>query len=343
MSDLPLALVGADTFAGEAFLSLLEQYNLTEHPVVALGTSATNTEDEDGQASVQLAGKPLAIESLSGYTFSHGQLVVCAGAADIAEAVIPVAGTAGALVLDATPYSRGLGEVPLVHPDLNPEQLMSLTQHGVLAVPGDVSMTVAPVLKALGQLGTPGRVDMTCCFSVSSAGRDGVSEMATQANRLLNGLPAEHNVFPDQISFNMLPAIAGNCGDAATAGRELATLTGYYELPVHVSSMITPVFYGQAVQLRVSLDWGVGVHEAWEVLEGLQYVRVINDPEDMLSPVALVSADDDERVKTQVCGLEVSPMQDNVLNMWLMSDNSRSGSVFGAVRLYERLLTEFLR
>ena len=330
MSDMPLALVGADTFAGESVLSLLADTGLVEN-LVALGAAP---EDD---ATVSFGGQTLQIEKLTDYRFPAGQVVICAGDAAMAETAIQAAGSAGAMVLDATGFSRGQDYVSLVHPDINPEALMSIQQNGVVAVPGDIAMPVAPILRVLRQLGDIGRVDMTCCLSVSSAGRKGVSEMASQTNRLLNGLPAQHEVFSDQISFNMLPAVAGNIGDAVTVARELAAVSGHDALPVHVSSIMTPVFYGQAVQLSVTMDWGVSVHEAWEMLEGVPELRVVNDPEEVVSPVSLANADEEHRRQIHICGLQASEVQDNVLTMWVICDSARTGSASGAVKLYDLL------
>ncbi|MTI12935.1 Asd/ArgC dimerization domain-containing protein [Sansalvadorimonas verongulae] len=337
MSEMPLALVGADTFAGESLLNLLDQSDVKADSVVAL----VATVDDD--ATVNLGSQSLTVQALGEYSFQSGQVVICAGDAQLAETAIALAGSAGAMVLDATPFSRSQDFATLVHPDVNPEGLMSLQQSGVVAVPGDVAMVVAPVLRAMRQLGGIGRVDMNCNLSVSSAGKVGISELAGQTNRLLNGLPAEHTVFSDQISFNMLPSFEGQVGDAVTASRELSTLAGHDGMPVHVSSMVTPVFYGQVIHLSVSLDWAVNISEVWDVLEGIPSVRICADPEEAFTPVSLVNADDEQRNLIHISGLRSSEAQENVLNMWLVSDNARSGSVLGAKQLYQWLITEFLQ
>ena len=337
MSDSPLALVGADTFAGESLLSLLEVVGVKATDVVALAAEANE------ESTVNLGSQSLSLQELAKYSFQAGQVVICVGDAVLAETAVTMAGNAGAMVLDATSFSRSQDFATLVHPDVNPEGLMSLQQNGVVAVPGDVAMVVAPILRAMRQLGEIGRVDMNCNLSVSSLGKAGISELAGQTNRLLNGLPAEHTVFSDQISFNMLPSFEGQCGDATTAVRELSALNGHDGLPVHISSMIAPVFYGQAIHLSVSLDWAVSVSEVWEVLEGIPSVRVIADPEDAFTPVSLVNADDEQRRLIHISGLKTSEAQENVLNMWIVSDNARSGSVSGAVQLYQWLITEFLQ
>ncbi|WP_281645430.1 Asd/ArgC dimerization domain-containing protein [Parendozoicomonas sp. Alg238-R29] len=337
MSDIPLALVGADTFAGESILSMLAELDLTADKIIAIAGVS------DDETTVSLGSHSLPVQSLAKMQFQSGQIVICAGDAELAEEAIGLAGAAGAMVLDATPFSRSQNYASLVHPDVNPEALMTLQQNGVVAVPGDVAMTVAPVLRALRQLGDIGRVDLCCCLSVSSAGKVGVSELAGQTNRLLNGLPAEHSVFSEQTAFNVLPSFVGNCGDAVTAGRELVTLSGHEGMPVHVNSMVASVFYGQVIHLSVSLDWAVGVSEVWDVLEGIPSVKIAADPEESFTPVSLVSADEDQRRLVHICGLGSSEAQENVLNMWIVSDNSRSGSASGAVQLYQWLITEFLQ
>ncbi len=337
MFDMPLALIGADTFAGEAALALLAEAGIPAERVIALVAET----DED--ASVQYSGQTLLLQSLDCYQFSAGQLVICAGDENLAEAAMAKAGQAGALVIDATGFSRSQEHLPLVHPQLNPEALMNLQQEGVVAVPGDITMAVLPVLRGLRQLGGVNRVDMNCLLSVSSAGKDGISELAGQTSRLLNGLPAEHNTFSDQIAFNFLPGSAPESSGVVTAGRELGIMLAEDALPVHINSVVVPVFYGQAIHLSVSMEWEVTVADIWGVLDGDPSLHLNYDPEEMVSPVSLANTDDEQKAKIQVCGLNVSENHGHVLNMWLITDNSRVSAVSAAVQLYQRLIADFLQ
>ncbi|CAM3512483.1 Asd/ArgC dimerization domain-containing protein [Parendozoicomonas haliclonae] len=332
-----LVLVGADTFAGEAALNLLADIPSVEK-VTALSASPAD------DATVEFSGDSVQIESLADFRFQAGQLVLCVGNALLAEQAIQMAGDAGALVIDATSFTRSQQYAELVHPRINSEALMSLSQNGVVAVPGDVGMVVAPVVRALRQLGGVARVDLNCSLSVSGAADErGVSELASQTNRLLNGLPAEHEVFQDQVAFNLLPGFFHQQGDAQTAAREIVELAGHEGLPVHVSSIVAPVFYGQIIRMSVTLEWPVSEGEVMDVLESVPGLVIIQDQEEFLTPVALVSRDDEERQQVFLGGLATSDVQDNVLNMWIVSDNARSGAVYGAVKLYQQLISEFLQ
>ncbi|MCL6268686.1 hypothetical protein M3P05_01795 [Sansalvadorimonas sp. 2012CJ34-2] len=342
MSDMPLALVGADTFTGEAILNLLSEAGVKAEQVVALSDEASD------DASVQLGGQTLPVMNLDRYAFSAGQLVICAENAALAEATIAKAGSAGAMVIDATAFSRSQEYLSLIHPDMNPEALMNLQQQGVVAVPGDIAVSVVPVLRALKQLGGVGRVDLSCLLSVSSAGKDGVSELATQTSRLLNGLPAEHSTFADQVAFNILPGAAPATSGVDSAAREINALLsdGSYQdessLPVHINSVVAPVFYGQTIHLSVSMDWEVSVAEVMDVLEGDPSLLLSYDPEEMMSPVSLANAEDGQKNRIQVCGMNVSENQGYVLNMWLVTDNARVGSSSAVVQLYRKLIADFL-
>ncbi len=338
MPEMSFVLVGADTLAGESALRLFEKMlpaalPQADHQPVLLGG------DPNDDVTVVFSGEELVVQKLANYSFVAGQVVICVGDAGLAESAFSMAQSAGAMVIDATPFSRCQDHARLVHPAVNLEELVSLQQNNVVSVPSDVAMALVPLLQAFRQLGGMARIDMNCSVPVSSFGFEGVAELAGQTNRMLNGLPAENVKFADQIAFNLLPLADTQQGDAATLVREIIALTGLEELPIYASCMIVPVFYGQIVQLSVTLEWEVELRDAIDVLEGVPGLKVVfDDAEECVTPVTLVGADDEERQLVHIWGLTV---RNNVLRMWVVFDNAYSGSVNGAFKLYQQLIAEF--
>ncbi len=335
MFERPLILVGADTIAGESVLTLLAETEMVSG-VVGLGMDPTD------DATFEFAGESLPVQHIGRYNFTAGEVVICVGDAALAELTIDLAGRAGALVLDATGFSRSQEFAQIVHPGINPEALAQLQQDGVTAVPGSVGMALAPLLRACRQLGTVARIDIHCTQSVSCYGSAGIRELAEQTNRLLNGLSVESPVFGEQIAFNLLPATGALAGDINTAEQEILALAGFECLPININSIIAPVFYGQVFQVSITFEWDVDARDAIDLWEEIPSVRVVQDAEYPLSPVAFARLDDEERKLVHVYDIAVREARKNILNLSVVMDNGLAGSASGVVKLYQQLVTGFL-
>ncbi len=332
MSERPLILAGADTLSGEAVLALLAE-TMSTSQILALGIAP----EDDATAS--FVGENIPVRKLADHVFYSGDIVICVGDERVGEQTVSRAAQVGAVVIDATPFSRQQHLAPLVHPALNPEVLVQLPAEGILAVPGDIGMVVLPILRVCRQLGTLSRIDVHCHQSVSCYGSAGIQELATQTNRLLNGLPAQHNLFGEQIAFNLLAAVGTHAGDMASIEREIRELGEFEELPIILSSTIVPVFYGQVIQLSITFDWDIEVVDILDRFAELPDVAVMDDPEAFLSPVALGGLDEAERKWIHICAVEVCGTQNNVLRLIVVVDNIQVGAAGGAVKLYQQLTT----
>ncbi len=268
----------------------------------------------------------------------------------------------GAIVIDNGSDFRLVDGVPLVVPEVNPEDLEVLRGNGTVELPGvgelpqryvanpncsTIQMVVA--LKPLHDAVRIRRVIASTYQAVSGAGSAGVEELEIQAHRILHRQdPGEFKVHPRQIAFNVLAGAnwrfeeAGYTNEEWKIVRETRKILHEPELPVTVTCVRVPVFVGHAEAIYVELERPLSADEAREILRNAKGIVVMDEPIQLPDgspyrtyPTPLDAAGKDS---VYVGRIRNDPFNPNGLWLWVVADNLRKGAALNAVQIAEEIV-----
>lgn len=327
-----IAVVGAVDPAADAFLDLLSEHRFPVGRVFALGAGDAIGDD------VNFGNKLLDVGDVARFDFARVGIAVFFGDAEVVREYFPRARLANCLALDGSGAFAGSVDVSLVIPEVNPARLHAARQQGVVASPGHAAVALASVLAPINEAAGIERIEVVCLEPVSLHGKAAVDELGQQTADLLSFRDIRTDVFRQQIAFNLLPQIGGT--DEAGNGegeRDLTTqmqrLFGDPGLPVNVTALQVPVFYGQAMVVHLQTTRALSVADAAALIGGARDVTVVADRD--AGPTPVTDATGSEQVL--VGRLRAAAGEQNGLNLWIASDNIRRGPAFNCLRLLQAL------
>ncbi|WBV22642.1 aspartate-semialdehyde dehydrogenase [Pantoea piersonii] len=329
-----IALLGATGAVGNAVLELLaeRQFPVGELYVLASENSAGET--------LRFEGRSLRVENAADFDWSQAQLAFFVAGRDASARYAEEAASAGCLVIDSSDCFALSPDVPLVVPDVNPHVLADYRNRNLISVADSLTSQLLCAIKPLVDAAGLGRLQVTNLISASSHGKSAVDGLAGESARLLNGVPAEAHFFGRQLAFNLLPQLADAEGSVASERRLVDQVRKVLQdegLPIAVSSVQAPVFYGNA-QI---------VH-----LESLRPLSA-DEARGELAQAADISLSDEDDYPTQVGDasgneqLSVGCVRNDygipeLLQFWSVADNIRFGGALMAVKTAEKLVQEYL-
>jgi aspartate-semialdehyde dehydrogenase len=326
---LRLALVGATGAVGRATLEVLEDLDV---PVASLRPLASG---RSAGGAVPFQGEDLRVEEVRQGSFRGSDLALLAAPAAAARTWAPVARAEGCLVVDASSAFRGDAGVPLLVPQVNPEEAGRLPK-GIAASACGLVPALALALRPIRDAAGLARAGVVALESASGAGRGGIAQLESESLALMTGRePDPPATIPYRLAFNLVPD-ASRAGEAPGGGVEaeallaadLARVLGG-ELAVSAIAVRVPVFYGHAAVVSLTTRKPLPAEEARALLRGAAGVKVIDDPAERLYPMPMLSVNDDAVLAGRV---REDPTRENGLELFLAVDNLRRG---GATNLVE--------
>jgi aspartate-semialdehyde dehydrogenase len=264
---------------------------------------------------------------------------ICHDAALAAEWA-PRARAAGTLVVDLTQSLSETDRAPLVVPEVNPDAIAEGLERGVLACPTASATALAVVLKPIDAAAELKRVVVTSFEPASHAGRRGIDELAQQTRDLLAGVSPECEVFPQRLAFNLIPQV----GDFVTGGRtrgewllesQLRRLLDLSDLPITVTSVYAPAFFGQACAVHVETERPLDAAAARTLLRAAPGLLVSDREDDYPTLIDVIGSE-----ATHVGRVRDDPTVPFGLALWIAIDGLRKGAAANAVQIAERALRE---
>jgi aspartate-semialdehyde dehydrogenase len=334
-----VAVVGATGAVGEAMLSILEE---REFPVDQLFPLAS---ERSAGATVTFRNKSLAVENLADFDFSQVAIGLFSAGGSVSAEYAPRAAAAGCVVIDNTSHFRRDPDIPLVIPEVNEAAIAGYRERGIIANPNCSTIQMLVALKPLHDAAGIERINVCTYQAVSGTGKSAIEELAGQTARLLNGQPAEHEVYPAQIAFNALPHIDtfqenGYTREEMKMVWETRKIFGDENLQVNPTCVRIPVFYGHSEAVHIETRGKLSAAEARSLLESAAGVEVIDSPEDGGYPTAVGEAAGHDPVYVGRIREDISHPRG--INLWVVSDNVRKGAALNSIQIAECLLKSYL-
>jgi aspartate-semialdehyde dehydrogenase len=331
-SDRPLtvAVVGATGLVGRTMIQILAQ---REFPVGELRPLASRSAGRE----VELDGRRFAVGEATPDAFDGVDIALFSAGADISRVLAPEAAARGALVIDNSSQWRMEPGVPLVVPEVNPDD--AAEHEGIIANPNCSTMQLVPVLMALRDAVGLERVIVDTYQSVSGTGTEAVDELEAQIRAHANGRPPEAKVYPHPIAFNALPEIDVFRDDGYTKEEwkvihESRKILHLPELRISCTAVRVPVFYAHSEAVHAETREPITPDRARELFAAVPGVVVVDDPGAHAYPLATDAQGRDEVFVGRIRA-DVSVPEGRGLAFWVVSDNLRKGAATNAVQIAE--------
>lgn len=329
-----IALLGATGAVGNAVLELLAE---RQFPVGELYLLAS--ENSAGE-SVRFDGRSLRVQDAAEFDWSQAQLAFFTAGREASARYAEEAASQGCLVIDSSDLFALEPDVPLVVPDVNPQVLADYRNRNIITVADALVSQLLSAIKPLVDTAGLGRLQVTNLVSVSSHGKAAVDGLAGESARLLNGVPADEHYFGRQLAFNLLPQQADSAGSVASERRLVDQVRKVLQdegLPIAVSSVQAPVFYGNAQIVYIENLRPLSAEEARDELARADDIS-LSDDGDYPTPVSDASGSD---------ALSIGSVRNDygipeLLQFWSVADNIRFGGALMAVKTAEKLVQEYL-
>jgi len=333
-----VAVVGATGAVGETMLEILAE---RQFPVDQLYPVAS---ERSAGKTLLYAKKAHLIENLAEFDFSKVDIALFSAGGSISKEYAPKAAAKGCIVIDNTSEFRNQDDIPLVIPEVNPEAIADYTNHNIIANPNCSTIQMLVALKPIYDAYGIKKIDVCTYQSVSGSGKAGISELADQTGKLLNGITVEPKAFSQQIAFNVLPQIDqfmdnGFSREEMKMIWETRKIFSDDEIIVNPTAVRVPVFYGHSEALHIETKKPITRDGALDLLNAAEGVIVVDAPEKnrfatAVSHCAGKNAVFVSRVRQQLD----SPTG---LNLWVVSDNIRKGAALNSIQIAENLIKNY--
>jgi len=326
-----VAIVGATGAVGQEFLKILAE---RKFPVDELRLLATK---RSAGRMIEWQGRQLEVQETTKESFQGIDIALFAGGSASTE-YAPAAVRSGAIVIDNSSAFRLEPEVPLVVPEVNPEDVRG--HRGIIANPNCSTIIMVVALKPILDLAGIRRVVVSTYQAVSGAGREGIEELETQLRNWVNGGELVSQVFPYQIAFNLIPRIdVFQEGDYTKEEwkmvKETRKIFHTPELAITATTVRVPVLRSHSESINIETESKISVQEARDALAKAPGVIVVDNPAADSYPMPWYSADTDEVYVGRIRE-DFSIAQG--LNLWVVGDQIRKGAATNAVQIAELLL-----
>lgn len=328
-----IALLGATGAVGEALLDLLSE---RQFPVGELFPLAS--ERSAGQ-TLRYNGKSALVHDAAEFDWSQVQLAFFVAGVEASAKYAEEAANQGCLVIDSSGLFAMEPDVPLVVPGVNPDVLSHYRNRNIVAVADSLTCQLLTAIKPLTELAGLSRLHVTSLLSVSALGKAAVDDLAGQSARLLNGIPAEEGVFRKQLAFNLLPLLSDDEGSVLQERRLVDQVRKVVQdegLPISVSCVQSPVFYGHAQVVHLE---GLRPLSAEEARAELEQIADINLSEEDDFPTQVSDASGNASLSIGCLRNDYGIPE--LLQFWSVADNVRFGGALMAVETAEKLIQEY--
>jgi aspartate-semialdehyde dehydrogenase len=331
-----IAIVGATGLVGQEFIKILEK---RDFPMASVHLFASN---KSTGKKLFINHREAELKELTRNSFDPVDIVFFAAGSEISQHFIPRAVKRAATAIDCSGVF-GMDEgVPLVVPEVNPQDLEN--HHGLIASPNSTTVQLVVALYPLHRVNPIKRIVVDTYQAVSETGSTAVDELNNQIKLVLEGKSGVPHVFPHQIAFNVLPEVDVFWDDGYTKeewklSEETRKIFHDDTIAISATCVRVPVIVGNGEAIHVEFSRPMSPEEARTVLVGAPGVKVLDDPSVSLYPYPWSAVGSDDvfvgRIRRDVS-------HPNGLVMWVVADNLRKGVALNAIQIAEQLISKGL-
>lgn len=326
-----IAIVGATGAVGIEILRVLERRNF---PVASLRLLAS---ERSAGRKLEFNGKSYTVEELKKESFEGIDVAFFSAGATRSREFVPIAVRAGAVVVDNSSAFRMMPEIPLVVPEVNPDDLKN--HKGVIANPNCTAAILCVALWPLHQAAKIKRMTVSTYQSASGAGAQAMRELENQTREFAEGKPLTKKVFPHQIAFNVFShntkiASNGFNDEENKVVQETQKMFHAPDLSILTTCVRVPVLRAHSESIVIQTEKPLSADEARKILKKAPGVILVDDVENNHFPMPIEAAG---KLEVLVGRLRNDPADPNTLALFVSGDQLLKGAAWNAVQIAEEL------
>ena len=329
-----VAVLGATGAVGQEMIKILQERNFPVGKLLPLASARS------AGKTLKFKGEDVTIEEARDEAFQGVDIVLGAAENDIAKRFAPAIVKAGAVFVDNSSAFRLDPRVPLIVPEINPEDVKN--HHGIISNPNCSTIITVTAVNALNSISPIRTMTASTYQAVSGAGAGGPIELMNEVEAIREGKTYEPKVFSHQIAYNLIPQIGGEQFEGYTSeemkmqneGRKIMHLP---ELKVSCTCVRVPVVRSHSISVSLHFDKHISVQEAREVIAKAPGCRLVDDLANKQYPMPLDTSDQDI---VFVGRIRPDLTDDNGLCLWCCGDQVRKGAATNAIQIAELLVKE---
>ena len=332
MKTYTVAILGATGAVGQEMIQILQERNFPVGKLLPLASQRS------AGKKVLFRGQEVTVEEARQEAFQGVDIVLGAAENDIAERFAPAIRAAGAVFVDNSSAFRMDPEVPLVVPEVNPEDVKD--HKGIISNPNCSTIITVTAVNALNAISPIRSMVASTYQAVSGAGAGGPVELMNEVMALGHGKTYEPKVFSHQIAYNLIPQIGSENELGYTSeemklhyeGRKIMHLP---QMNVSCTCVRVPVVRSHSISVRLHFDRPVSVEEARQAIGKAPGVKLVDDLRSGQYPMPLDTSGQDLVFVGRIRPDITDP---NGLCLWCCGDQIRKGAATNAVQIAELLL-----
>jgi aspartate-semialdehyde dehydrogenase len=332
LKNYSVAIVGATGMVGQEFIKILQQrrFPIKELRLLASGRSSGKR--------VKFAGRDYEVQETGINSFRGVDIALFSSGAESSTYYAPIAAKAGAVVIDNSSAWRMDPRVPLVVPEVNPDDCRA--HEGIIANPNCSTIQMVVALYPLHQVNPIKRIVVDTYQAVSGTGQAALEELSGQSRLILDGRNAVPHVYPHQIAFNLLPEIDvfldnGYTKEEWKMVKETHKIMHADQIAISATCVRVPVFIGHSEAVHVEFSEPMPLARARGILAEAPGVKVLDDTTVSLYPQPWEVAGKDD---VYVGRIRQDNSNSNGLAMWVVADNVRKGAALNAIQIAETMV-----
>jgi aspartate-semialdehyde dehydrogenase len=336
--NVRVAVVGATGLVGREMITILEERGFPMAELIPMASPRSLGE------AIEFGGREIPVRVATPEAFKGIDIVLMSAGGTPSKTLAPAAAEAGCIVIDNSSAWRMDADVPLVVPEVNPEDIAMFKKKRIIANPNCSTIQMVVALAPLHRAVPLKRIVVSTYQAVSGKGKNAMEELSTQVTQLFSSQDAEVKVFPKQIAFNCLPQIDdftenGFTKEELKMVNETRKIMHAPSVGVVATCVRVPVFNGHAVSAVAEFASEMSVEQARSILREAKGVMLMDDPANLVYPVQIEADGTDATYVGRIRKDESAP---NSLAMWIVADNLRKGAATNAVQIAEILVRDHL-
>ena len=337
MKKYNVAIIGATGNVGREILNILDQREFPIKNITALASSKS-----EGQIVSYGNDKEINIKNLETFDFKNIDIVLSSAGSSISEKYTPKATKAGAIVIDNTSFFRMKDDIPLIIPEVNPDDLVGVKKKRIIANPNCSTIQMAVAIKPIHDLFKIKKIIVSTYQSTSGAGKIAMDELFYQTLDVYKNKPLTPSFFTKRIAFNLIPQIDdflenGETKEEMKMIEETQKILGS-KIEIFATCVRVPVFVGHAESIYLETEKSVDLKKLTAKIKKISGISLIDKKIDggYITPDEVAGEDDVFISRMRKSG-------NKNLGLWVVADNLRKGAALNSVQIAELLIKKYLK
>ena len=340
MKKLPnVAILGATGAVGQEFIKLMEERNF---PFAELKLLAS---PKSAGKKLKVCGKDYVVEEATPESFERIDIALFAGG-KISETLAPEAVKRGAIVIDNSSTFRMDPHVPLVIPEINPEDIAK--HQGIIANPNCSTIIMLMALKPIHDISPIKRIIVSTYQAVSGAGKDGIDELFKETEAVFTGKEYTPQILPSsglpkhyRIAYNLIPQIDIFLENQYTK-EEMKMVHETHKIfhddtiQITPTAVRVPVVRSHAESIYIETEEPISIDKIKQAVTSFEGIILVDDVDHQIYPMPLDTSD---KTEVAVGRIRKDLYNENGINLWVCGDQIRKGAALNTLQIAEYIIS----